>query len=62
MSAIASYLPIAALGALLLVVGLICYALKIKGDVFAELTHGKTTIRIDARDRRHTRCKTVNHL
>jgi hypothetical protein len=33
---------------------LIYFALRNKGDVFAELTHGKTTLRIDARDRRTT--------
>jgi hypothetical protein len=32
---------------------LIFYALRVKGDVFAELSHGKTTLRIDARDRRN---------
>jgi hypothetical protein len=38
----------------IIVVGiLIFYALRTKGDVFAELSHGKTTIRIDARDRRN---------
>lgn len=31
---------------------LILYALRNKGDVFAELSHGKTTLRIDAKDRR----------
>lgn len=36
-----------------IVVGmLICYALRIKGDVFAELSLGKTSFRIDARDKR----------
>jgi hypothetical protein len=31
---------------------LVWYALRHKGDVSAELTHGKTTLRIDARDKR----------
>jgi hypothetical protein len=31
------------------------YALRTKGDVSAELSHGKTTLRIDARDRRGQR-------
>jgi hypothetical protein len=35
--------------------GLVFYALRIKGDVHAEFSHGKTTLRIDARDRRNTR-------
>jgi hypothetical protein len=34
---------------------LIFCALRLKGDVFAELSHGKTTFRIDARDRRNRR-------
>jgi len=34
---------------------LIFYALRTKGDVFAELSHGKTTLRIDARDKRSRR-------
>jgi hypothetical protein len=33
--------------------GLVFYALRIKGDVFAELSHGKTAFRFDARDRRN---------
>jgi hypothetical protein len=36
---------------------LVIYALRTKGDVFAELSHGKTTLRIDARDRRSQRRK-----
>ena len=43
-------LVIAAIGG-----GLIFYALRNKGDVFAELSHGKTTFRIDARDRRNSK-------
>jgi hypothetical protein len=43
-------LTIVAVGAFL-----IFYALRNKGDVFAELTHGKTTLRIDARDRKTRR-------
>jgi hypothetical protein len=35
--------------------GLVFYALRIKGDVFAELSHGKTVFRFDARDRRNTK-------
>lgn len=31
--------------------GLIFYALRCKGDVFAELSHGKTSFKINARDR-----------
>jgi hypothetical protein len=57
-SYLTSGLPFVALAALVIVVlcaGLIFYALRNKGDVFAELTHGKTTLRIDARDRRNTK-------
>jgi hypothetical protein len=53
-----SSIPAFALVALaIVIVGgiLILYALCIKGDVFAELSHGKTTLRIDARDRRNRR-------
>ena len=35
--------------------GLLFYALRIKGDVFAELSHGKTAFRFDARDKRNSR-------
>jgi hypothetical protein len=35
--------------------GLVFYALRTKGDVFAELSHGKTAFRFDARDRRNTK-------
>ncbi len=35
--------------------GLVFYALRIKGDVFAELSHGKTTLKFDAKDRRNTK-------
>ena len=34
---------------------LVFYALRIKGDVSAELSHGKTTLKIDAKDRRGRR-------
>jgi hypothetical protein len=54
---IASSLPVVAFVALTIVLvfaGLVFYALRIKGDVFAELSHGKTTLRFDARDRRNT--------
>jgi hypothetical protein len=53
-----SGLPVLALFALAFVVVsgiLIFYALRIKGDVSAELSHGKTTLRINARDRRGSR-------
>ena len=49
-----SGLPALALVVLIVVIVsgiLIFYALRVKGDVFAELSHGKTTLRIDARDR-----------
>jgi hypothetical protein len=54
----ASSLPAFAFVALaIVIVGgiLIFYALCIKGDVFAELSHGKTTLKFDAKDRRRTR-------
>jgi hypothetical protein len=35
--------------------GLILCALRTKGDVFAEMSHGKTTFRFDARDKRSRR-------
>ena len=42
--------------AIVLVAGILIFcALRMKGDVFAELSHGKTTFRIDARDRRNRR-------
>jgi hypothetical protein len=55
-----SGIPVIAVLALVIVIvavigGLIFYALRNKGDVFAELSHGKTTFRIDARDRRNTK-------
>jgi hypothetical protein len=31
--------------------GLVFYALRTKGDVSAELTHGETTFKLQARDR-----------
>jgi hypothetical protein len=34
---------------------LVFYALHSKGDVFAELTHGNTTLRLNARDRRDSK-------
>ena len=55
---IASGLPFVALVTLIIFLvfaGLVFYALRIKGDVFAELSHGKTTLRFDARDRRNMR-------
>jgi Ni,Fe-hydrogenase I cytochrome b subunit len=35
--------------------GLVFYALRNKGDVFAELSIGKTAFRFDAKDKRNTR-------
>jgi hypothetical protein len=32
--------------------GLVLYALRIKGDVSAEISHGTTTFRLEAKDRR----------
>lgn len=52
---IESSLPLFAFLALTVVIvfgGLVFYALRIKGDVFAELSHGKTTFKFDAKDRR----------
>ena len=57
-ASLASSLPALALVVLtFVVVGgiLIFYALRTKVDVFAELSHGKTTLRINARDRRNRR-------
>jgi hypothetical protein len=57
-ASLASSLPALALVVLtFVVVGgiLIFYALRTKGDVFAELSHRKTTLRINARDRRNRR-------
>lgn len=51
-----SGLPVFAFIALTIVIiggGLVFYALHIKGDVFAELSHGKTCLKINARDRRN---------
>ena len=53
-SSFASSLPI--LGWAFMVFVIVCgilvwYALRNKGDVFAELTHGKTTFKIDAKDK-----------
>jgi hypothetical protein len=53
-----SGLPVIAFVALVVVIvsgGLIFYALRNKGDVFAELSHGKTVFRIDAKDRPNTK-------
>jgi uncharacterized membrane protein YobD (UPF0266 family) len=53
-ASLVSGLPALALVVLTIVIVfgiLIFYALRVKGDVFAELSHGKTTLRIDARDR-----------
>jgi len=58
MTSLLSTLPAFAVAAALVVIVagiLIWYALRSKGDVFAELTLGKTTFKIDARDRRRTR-------
>ncbi len=55
---LASGLPVFALIALSIVIvfgGLVFYALRSKGDVVAELSHGKTSLKIDARDRRNTK-------
>jgi hypothetical protein len=53
-----SSLPVLALLILIIILvfgGLVFYALHTKGDVFAELSHGKTAFRFDARDRRNTK-------
>lgn len=58
MASLAAIPPVVALVALIFVIIsalLIFYALRIKGDVFAELSHGKTTFRIHARDRKYSR-------
>lgn len=49
-----THLTIFALVALVIIICgiLVFYALRIKGDVFAEFSHGKTILRIDAKDRR----------
>jgi hypothetical protein len=57
-SYLTSSIPLVALTAMVIAVlfaSLIFYALRNKGDVCAELTHGKTRLRIDARDRRDTK-------
>jgi hypothetical protein len=54
MAYLTSGIPLIAFVALVVVIvsgGLIFYALRNKGDVFAELSHGKTVFRIDAKDR-----------
>jgi hypothetical protein len=51
---LASGLPVLAFVALAIVMvfgGLVFYALRIKSDVSAEMSHGKTTLRFDARNR-----------
>jgi Ni,Fe-hydrogenase I cytochrome b subunit len=53
-----SGLPVFAVVVLTIIIvfgGLVFYALRTKGDVFAELSHGKTAFRFDARDRRNTK-------
>jgi hypothetical protein len=53
-----SSLPVLALLILTIIIvfgGLVFYALRTKGDVFAELSHGKTAFRFDARDKRNTK-------
>jgi hypothetical protein len=53
---IESSLPLIVFAALTIIIvfgGLVFYALRIKGDVFAELSHGKTTFKFDAKDRRN---------
>jgi hypothetical protein len=55
---LASSLPVFAFVVLTIILvfgGLVFYALRTKGDVFAELLFGKTTFRFDAKDRRNTR-------
>jgi putative exporter of polyketide antibiotics len=47
----ASSLPLFLLVGLAMIVIAICYALRNKGDVYAELTHGKTTFKIDAKNK-----------
>ena len=54
-ASLSSGLSAFAIAALMVVIAaaiLILYALRTKGDVFAELSHGKTTFKIDARDKR----------
>ena len=56
-SSILSGLPFVAFfafGVVIIFALLVFYALRNKGDVFAELTHGKTSLRFDARDKRET--------
>ncbi len=58
MASLAAIPPVVALVAVIFVIIsalLVFYALRIKGDVFAELTHGKTSFRIQARDRQYSR-------
>lgn len=56
-SYITSSLPVFAFVILTVIIvfgGLVLYALRIKGDVFAELLIGKTAFRFDAKDKRNT--------
>jgi len=55
---ITSSLPVFAFVILTVIIvfgGLVFYALRNKGDVFAELSIGKTAFRFDAKDKRSTR-------
>jgi hypothetical protein len=54
----ASSIPVVGFAVLTIIIifgGLVFYALRTKGDVFAELLFGKTVFRFDARDRRNTK-------
>ncbi len=57
-SSFGSGLPV--LGWAFIVIVIVCgilvwYALRSKGDVFAEVSHGKTTFRINAKDKRSSK-------
>jgi hypothetical protein len=55
---LASSIPVFAFVALTIVIvfgGLVFYALRIKSDVSAEMSHGKTTLKFNARGTRNTR-------
>ena len=55
---LASSLPVLVLVTLTFAIafgGIVVYALHIKGEVHAEFSHGKTVLRIDARDKRNTK-------
>ena len=59
-SAIFSVVPVGfSLAALFILVfaGLVFYALRSKGDVSAELSHGKTSFKLEARGRSASRAK-----